>query len=150
MQYLDDRLYIVTTDGTLACIDATEEAIRAAQAGTVPEVMDVKAAAGLSVVEPTTVLETVVLETVSGADGGVVVECFREGSGFGCGSSARATTRCGTCSSPRGARGRSPVSRRGRPLLRAGRLLPRVRGHPAPAVTAFASSARGGEEGDPA
>ncbi|AWS45989.1 WGR domain-containing protein [Streptosporangium sp. 'caverna'] len=79
MQYLDDRLYIVTTDGTLACIDATEEAIRAAQAGTVPEVMDVKAAAGLAMVEPTAVLETVVLDTVSRTDGGVVVECFREG-----------------------------------------------------------------------
>ncbi|MBG0815654.1 WGR domain-containing protein [Planomonospora sp. ID82291] len=83
MQYLDDRLYIVTTDGTLACIDATEAAIRAAQSGTVPEPVDVKAAAGLAAVEPETALETVSVESVSagtaGADGGVVVECFREG-----------------------------------------------------------------------
>ncbi|WP_433364570.1 WGR domain-containing protein [Streptosporangium sp. CA-115845] len=79
MQYLDDRLYIVTTDGTLACIDVGEEAIRAAQGGSVPESVDVKASAGLAVVEPTTVLETVVLDTVSHTGEGVVVECFREG-----------------------------------------------------------------------
>ncbi|SFK40565.1 hypothetical protein SAMN05216275_12470 [Streptosporangium canum] len=47
MQYLDDRLYIVTADGTLACIDATEEAIKAAQGGAVPEPVDVKAAAAV-------------------------------------------------------------------------------------------------------
>ncbi|MEO5874466.1 MAG: WGR domain-containing protein [Streptosporangiaceae bacterium] len=74
MQFLDDRLYIVTTDGTLACIDATEQAIKAAQAGEVPQVVDVKAAASLPVVEP-----TVTLETVSSADGGVLVECFQDG-----------------------------------------------------------------------
>ncbi|WP_440098283.1 WGR domain-containing protein [Streptosporangium sp. H16] len=79
MQYLDDRLYIVTTDGTLACIDATEEAIRAAQDGTVPEAVDVKASAGLAVVEPATALETVVFDTVPDTGDGVVVECFREG-----------------------------------------------------------------------
>lgn len=43
MQYHDDRLYVVTTGGHLACIDASEPAIRAAQAGNVPEVRDVKA-----------------------------------------------------------------------------------------------------------
>jgi outer membrane protein assembly factor BamB len=36
MQFLDERLYIVTTQGTLACIDASEAAINAAQTGTVP------------------------------------------------------------------------------------------------------------------
>jgi outer membrane protein assembly factor BamB len=75
MQFLDDRLYIVTTDGTLACIDASEEAIRAAQEGTVPEPVDVKAAASLAAVEP-----TIVLETTSQVDGGIVVECFQDGS----------------------------------------------------------------------
>ncbi|WP_084516499.1 outer membrane protein assembly factor BamB family protein [Microtetraspora niveoalba] len=74
MQFLDDRLYIVTTDGSLACIDASETAIAAARAGTVPEPVDVKAAASLPVVEP-----SVVLETVSHAGDGVVVECVREG-----------------------------------------------------------------------
>ncbi|MFC4531154.1 WGR domain-containing protein [Sphaerisporangium dianthi] len=74
MQFLDDRLYIVTTNGTLACVDASEEAIRAAQAGTVPEPVDVKAATSLAAVQPSTVLES-----VSHADGGIVVECVREG-----------------------------------------------------------------------
>ncbi|MEV7966444.1 WGR domain-containing protein [Sphaerisporangium sp. NPDC088356] len=74
MQFLDDRLYIVTTNGTLACIDASEEAIRAAQGGTVPEPVDVKAAASLAVVEP-----SVVLESTSHAGDGIVVECVRDG-----------------------------------------------------------------------
>ena len=43
MQYHNERLYIVTTDGSLACIDASEQAIRAAEQGIVPEVVDVKA-----------------------------------------------------------------------------------------------------------
>ncbi|MEV0999697.1 PQQ-binding-like beta-propeller repeat protein [Nonomuraea sp. NPDC050202] len=78
MQYLDDRLYIVTTDGTLACIDASEAAIAAARTGSVPQPVDVKAAASLEAVEPSVVLETV-LETASEAGDGVVVECVREG-----------------------------------------------------------------------
>ncbi|MFC7327101.1 WGR domain-containing protein [Marinactinospora rubrisoli] len=74
MQFLDDRLYIVTTDGTLACVDASEAAIRAAQEGTVPEPVDVKAAASLRPVEPSGALET----TADTGDG-VVVECYQEG-----------------------------------------------------------------------
>ncbi|MEV0388657.1 WGR domain-containing protein [Nonomuraea sp. NPDC050643] len=74
MQFLNDRLYIVTTDGTLACIDASEAAITAARAGNVPRPLDVKAAASLEVVEP-----SVVLETTSDTGDGVVVECFKEG-----------------------------------------------------------------------
>ncbi|MEU6998349.1 WGR domain-containing protein [Nonomuraea sp. NPDC046570] len=74
MQFLDDRLYIVTTDGTLACIDASEAAIKAASGGTVPVPVDVKASASLAAVEP-----SVVLETVTHAGDGVVVECVREG-----------------------------------------------------------------------
>ncbi|MEU8110587.1 PQQ-binding-like beta-propeller repeat protein [Nonomuraea muscovyensis] len=74
MQFLDDRLYIVTTDGTLACIDAGEAAIAAARQGTVPQPVDVKAAATLTPVEP-----SVVVETTTHAGDGVVVECVREG-----------------------------------------------------------------------
>ncbi|GAA0939973.1 WGR domain-containing protein [Actinocorallia libanotica] len=74
MQYLDDRLYIVTTHGVLACIDAAEGAIRAAQQGTVPEVVDIKAASSLATVEPTTTLDV-----VTSADHGVVLECFEDG-----------------------------------------------------------------------
>ncbi|MCG5218255.1 WGR domain-containing protein [Streptosporangium soli] len=74
MQFLDDRLYIVTTDGTLACIDASEQAILAAQGGSVPTPVDVKASAALPAIEP-----TVVLETAAPGDEGVIVECVREG-----------------------------------------------------------------------
>jgi predicted DNA-binding WGR domain protein len=74
MQFLDDRLYIVTTDGTLACIDASEQAIGAAQGGTVPVPVDVKVSAALAAVEPS---ETV--QTTTDADGGVLVECYAQG-----------------------------------------------------------------------
>ncbi|MDL4773550.1 WGR domain-containing protein [Actinomadura xylanilytica] len=74
MQFIDDRLYIVTTDGTLACIDAGEEAIRAAERGTVPEPLDVKAAASLVAVEP-----GLTLETTSETGDGIVVECYEDG-----------------------------------------------------------------------
>ncbi|MEU8007770.1 WGR domain-containing protein [Catellatospora sp. NPDC049111] len=74
MQYHDERLYIVTTDGSLACIDATESAIRAAEQGTVPVVVDVKAA-HVEAVAPSTTVEVVSAE--AGADG-VVLECFEE------------------------------------------------------------------------
>ena len=43
MQFFKDRLYVVTTDGSLACIDASEAAIQAAQKGTVPKPVTVKA-----------------------------------------------------------------------------------------------------------
>ncbi|GLW10762.1 molybdenum metabolism regulator [Microtetraspora sp. NBRC 13810] len=74
MQYLGERLYIVTTTGALACIDAGEEAIKAAQTGQVPTPVDVKASAALPAVEPTTVLET-----ASAGEAGVVVECVPDG-----------------------------------------------------------------------
>ncbi|GII62267.1 molybdenum metabolism regulator [Sphaerisporangium krabiense] len=79
MQYLDERLYIVTTNGTLACVDAGEEAIRAAQEGSVPDPVDVKAAAGLAVVEPSVVLDSVAESTLITGEDGVVVECVRDG-----------------------------------------------------------------------
>ena len=71
MQYHAERLYVVTTDGSLACIDASEAAIRAAETGTVPEVVDVKAPAQLRAVAPSTTVEVL----TDSADG-VVVECF--------------------------------------------------------------------------
>ncbi|MER6594152.1 PQQ-binding-like beta-propeller repeat protein [Micromonospora purpureochromogenes] len=71
MQYHDDRLYVVTTGGHLACIDASEPAIRAAQVGDVPQVLDVKAPRQA----PRTVEPTVV-EVTSDAGAGVVVQCL--------------------------------------------------------------------------
>ncbi|MGY0230700.1 WGR domain-containing protein [Longispora urticae] len=74
MQYRDGRLYIVTTDGSLACIDASEAAIRDAQQGTVPQVRDVKAPK-LDAIVPSTTVEVV---TTAG-DRGIVVECYQDG-----------------------------------------------------------------------
>ncbi|MFC0037268.1 WGR domain-containing protein [Actinomadura rayongensis] len=74
MQFLDDRLYIVTTDGSLACVDASATAVEAANAGSVPAPLDVKAASTLTAVEPTTTLAT-----ATSADDGVVVECYQDG-----------------------------------------------------------------------
>ncbi|MCD0483507.1 WGR domain-containing protein [Streptacidiphilus sp. ASG 303] len=78
MQYRDGRLYIVTTDGSLACIDASEAAVREAEQGRVPERRDVKAS-HVEAVAPSAHLETVSAAAVaeSGADG-VVVECVQE------------------------------------------------------------------------
>jgi hypothetical protein len=73
MQYHDDRLYIVTTDGSLACIDATEQAITAAQGGVVPTVVDVKLNAAMPVARP-----TASVATTTSAGNGTVVECIDE------------------------------------------------------------------------
>jgi predicted DNA-binding WGR domain protein len=72
MQYRNDKLYIVTTDGTLACIDASEAAIKAAEAGQVPKVVDIKAPKAVAI--PTTQLET-----TRDTKKGVIVECYEQG-----------------------------------------------------------------------
>lgn len=73
MQYLDERLYVVTTDGSLACVDASEAAITAAQAGSVPQAVDVKAPRLEAVSASASV------EVTSDASGGAIVECVQEG-----------------------------------------------------------------------
>ena len=73
MQFLSDRLYIVTTDGSLACIDASDAAIQGAEAGNVPTAITIKAPQ----VEVTPV--STALETTSDTSNGVIIECFREG-----------------------------------------------------------------------
>lgn len=73
MQFFNERLYIVTTQGTLACIDVSEAAISAAQAGTVPTAATFAA--------PTVeAVSATALETTRDAGMGVVVECYKEGS----------------------------------------------------------------------
>lgn len=74
MQYFDDRLYIVTTDGSLACIDVSEAAIQAAQTGVLPQAINFKAPAAVTTPASTT------LETTTDATQGVILECFRDGS----------------------------------------------------------------------
>ncbi len=73
MQYADERLYVVTSNGALACIDATDAAIAAAQTGTVPHATKLVAPAAVAVVAATTLAQT------HSAGSGVVLECFREG-----------------------------------------------------------------------
>ncbi|MER6011897.1 WGR domain-containing protein [Streptomyces bluensis] len=78
MQYRDERLYLVTTDGSLVCVDASEAAISAAQQGTVPVARDVKLAAALPTYAPA--MAAAAMPSVDRAPAGtVVVECVREG-----------------------------------------------------------------------
>ncbi|MDF3300298.1 WGR domain-containing protein [Streptomyces tropicalis] len=77
MQYKDGRLYIVTTSGTLACIDATETAVREAEGGRLPETADIKAA-GVERVTPAARVATVTAVPAAPGDG-VVVECVQDG-----------------------------------------------------------------------
>ncbi|GAA2519427.1 WGR domain-containing protein [Winogradskya humida] len=73
MQYRNNRLYIVTTDGSLACIDASESAIQSAVAGTVPQAVDVKAPPRMPAVTPSTTIDI-----VHDPSDGVIVECIEE------------------------------------------------------------------------
>ncbi|MFG2298260.1 WGR domain-containing protein [Streptomyces sp. NPDC048603] len=79
MQYLDERLYLVTTDGSLLCVDASEAAIAAAQQGSVPTARDVKSAAALPVYRPAASAAAVAtVRAASAPAGGVVVECVQQ------------------------------------------------------------------------
>ncbi|MCB5907215.1 WGR domain-containing protein [Streptomyces pinistramenti] len=74
MQYLDEKLYMVTTDGSLVCVDASDAAIAAARSGTVPVARDVKSAAALPTYTPSAAVQTVTPAAASG----IVVECVQE------------------------------------------------------------------------
>lgn len=80
MQYRDQRLYIVTTDGSMACIDVSEQAITAAHGGQVPAPLDVKAAAATTyapVTRPAS-LPAAAAPSAQGPGAGVIVECVEE------------------------------------------------------------------------
>lgn len=81
MQYRDERLYLVTTDGSLACLDASESAVREARDGRLPRTHDVKAT-GWERVLPSRETEAVTLSSLATgtADDGVIVECVQDGS----------------------------------------------------------------------
>lgn len=72
MQFYQDRLYIVTHHGFLACVDVSEAAISAALTGNLPQTVSFTAPA-VSEISATN------LETTSDETTGVMVECFREG-----------------------------------------------------------------------
>lgn len=73
MQYFKDKVYIVTTDGSLACIDASKIAIQQAQEGVVPILKDIKAPS-----QAIPVTETTLLETAIDTSKGVVLQCVKE------------------------------------------------------------------------
>uniref|UniRef100_A0A7S4N0Z6 WGR domain-containing protein n=1 Tax=Odontella aurita TaxID=265563 RepID=A0A7S4N0Z6_9STRA len=76
MQYHEERIYMVTSDGSLACIDASEDAISAAKKGTVPTAKDLKAPAATTAAATT---DTAIESTADGSEG-VVVNCIQDGS----------------------------------------------------------------------
>lgn len=78
MQYRDERLYLVTTDGSFACIDASDTAVREARAGRLPDTTDIKAT-GWEPVTPTQAVEAVDMAVGTAAPGAVIVECYQEG-----------------------------------------------------------------------
>ncbi|GAB4583621.1 WGR domain-containing protein [Nocardia sp. IFM 10818] len=73
MQYHDEKLYLVTTNGTLACLDVSETAIRDAEQGVLPQTVSVKAP------EISAVTPSATVELVAEAGDGIVVECVQEG-----------------------------------------------------------------------
>ncbi|MER5884158.1 WGR domain-containing protein [Streptomyces sp. NPDC001941] len=80
MQYHEERLYLVSTDGSLACVDASPAAIEAAEAGSVPVAQDIKLAAALPTYVPPASPAAIATVSAAPAPGsGVVVECVQAG-----------------------------------------------------------------------
>ncbi|MET8218909.1 WGR domain-containing protein [Streptomyces hirsutus] len=77
MQYRDERLYLVTTDGSLVCVDASEAAVSAAQQGTVPVARDVKLAEALPAYAPATTASAVTA-VAQAPTGSIVVQCVQD------------------------------------------------------------------------
>lgn len=73
MQYHDEKLYLVTTSGILACLDVSETAIQDADLGVLPQTVSIKAP------EISAVVPTATVEVTADAGDGIVVECVREG-----------------------------------------------------------------------
>lgn len=74
MQYHKEKLYIVTTHGTLTCIDASADAIKKAQEGELPQVKDIKAPE-----KKVAVANTDILEEAEANAQGVLLKCTKEG-----------------------------------------------------------------------
>ncbi len=74
MQYLNERLYIVTTDGVMACIDASSAALAQAKEGAFPQARSIKAPPAVALVNAH------FLEEAHDTQQGVVLHCVKEGS----------------------------------------------------------------------
>ncbi|MFT5682239.1 MAG: hypothetical protein ACI8RZ_003157 [Myxococcota bacterium] len=74
MQYHNQRLYVVTSNGSFICIDASPEGIAKAKAGTATTARKVSA--------PTTGARAArsTVDSTSDSTGKVIVECYKEGS----------------------------------------------------------------------
>ncbi|WP_323253091.1 WGR domain-containing protein [Spirulina sp. CCNP1310] len=72
MQWHQERLYIVTTNGYLACLDVSEAAILAAKSGNLPKTQEFKApkTAGIAV--------STALQTTTEAGTGILLRCIQE------------------------------------------------------------------------
>lgn len=73
MQYYGERLYLVTSEGTLASLDVGDAAIAAARAGTVAPAKNIATPTPVAAATPGEV------ETTGNADDGVVVEVVKDG-----------------------------------------------------------------------
>ena len=73
MQFFKDKLYLVTTDGTLAALDASEAAIKAAEAG------QVAAPKTIATPKPVAIAKPDEVETTVDVNDGVVVEVVKDG-----------------------------------------------------------------------
>ncbi len=76
MQYRNERLYIVTTDGSMTCIDASPAAIEKARKGDVPSVREIQAPKKSGVSASSSYEQ---LDKVTRANGGVILECVESG-----------------------------------------------------------------------
>ncbi|MFE6859525.1 WGR domain-containing protein [Nocardia sp. NPDC057668] len=76
MQYHDEKLYLVTTNGSLACLDVSETAIHDAEQGVLPQTVSVKAP------EFSAVTPSATVEITAEAGDGIVVECVDTGGGL--------------------------------------------------------------------
>jgi predicted DNA-binding WGR domain protein len=74
MQYLDEKLYIVTTGGFLACIDASEVAIQAVMNGQTMTTREIKAPT-----MPAQLVASDMLEAAPVNASGIVLQCVKEG-----------------------------------------------------------------------
>ena len=74
MQYFEERLYLVTTDGSFACLDVSQAALAQAEQGTATPALSIKA--------PTSTVaavESSMLEPAPAGAEGVLLRCVREG-----------------------------------------------------------------------
>ncbi|BAY27108.1 WGR domain-containing protein [Calothrix sp. NIES-2100] len=73
IQWFEERLYIVTNQGAIACLDISTTALQSAQAGNLPPAIAVTHAPSLPLQTTTS------LEIATDPTQGVILECFREG-----------------------------------------------------------------------